>query len=143
MKIGRLRLSFWIGFGICAAVWVILGFVLKSDTFPLNDIFDVASLAAFFAALGFVAVYTLAGFIGPKPRSRWWKNELGTYLVLAKVSIMLIAGPVAFAVLFNDGLINTWWWAWVWTGGFFMAAVMVGGIVYMWARNIRGYHPEA
>lgn len=142
MKIETRRLLFWIGFGICAAVWVILGFVLESDDFPLNAVFDVASVAAFAVALAFVVVYTLAGFVGPKPRVRWWKNELGTYLVLAKVSIMFIAGPTAFAVLFNNGLINTWWWAWTWTGGFFMAAVMVGGIVYMWIRNIRRYQPD-
>lgn len=116
-------------------LWVVLGFTLPRERMPINDLFDIVSLGAFFTSLGFVVVYTAAGFVGPDPRARWWTNEVGTYLVLSFAAIMFIVGPAAFAVLFNGGLINTWWWAWSWIGGHLMAAIMIGGLTYLWIRN--------
>jgi len=131
----RVRRSFWFVLGGCIVLWIILGIALDPEKVPVDTLFDIVSLGAFFTSFAFVVVYTAAGLIGPKPRSRWWKNEVGTYLVLAFASVMLIVGPPAFAVMFNGGLINTWWWAWCWIGGHAMAAIMIGSLAFLWIQK--------
>lgn len=135
MENRRVRRGFWIALGLGVVLWFVLGFVLDPESVPINDLFDVFSVAAFCCCFAFVVIYTIAGLIGPKPRSRWWKNEVGTYLVLSFAAIMFIVGPVAFAVMFNHGQINTWWWAWAWLGGHVMATFMIGSLAYLWIRN--------
>ena len=135
MENRSVRRVFWIVLGCGVVLWIILGITLPRENFPLNTLFDVFSVAAFLMSFVFVAIYTIAGLIGPAPRSRWWKNEVGTFLVLSFAAIMFIVGPVALAVLFNGGLINTWWWAWIWLGGHVMATFMIGSLVYLWIRN--------
>lgn len=136
-RIKGIRRSFWFVLAAGVIVWIVLGFTLPRENFPLNDLFDIFSVGVFFMCLVFVATYTLAGIIGPKPRHKWWMNEVGTYFVLSFTSIMFIVGPVALAVLFNDGQIDTWWWAWIWLGGHVLAAVMIGLLAFIWVRNFR------
>jgi hypothetical protein len=138
----RVPRAFWFAFAAGAIVWLVLGIALNPDSVPINDLFDIATLAVFCAALLFIAIYTSAGFFGPKPRSKWWKNEVGTALVLAVGSLLFVVGPVAFAVLFNGGIINTWWWAWVWLGGHLLAACMLLMLVWLWIQNYRRSRSE-
>jgi len=125
----RIRWWFWATLGGLVAAWVILGFTLPEASFPGNDVFDAAALATFGAALAFIVIYTDAGLMGP---GKWWRTNVGTYLVLAAVSVLLIVGPTAFAVLFHHGVIDTWWWAWAYIGGHFLAAATWG--LLMWLR---------
>lgn len=136
-EIRPIQRPFWIVVGISVIAWASLGTLLPREKTPINDLFDIAALSAFFAALAFVIVYTAAGFIGHEPRPRWWKNELGTYLVLVMISRLFVIGPTAFAIMFNEGKIDTWWWAWTWIGGHVLAAVMVFALVWIWIRNTR------
>lgn len=135
MENRRITHPFWLTVGLGVLAWIVLGITLPRESVPLNDLFDIASLSAFFSSFAFVAIYTIAGLVGPAPRARWWKNEVGTYLVLSFTAIMFIVGPVALAVLFNGGQINTWWWAWIWLGGHVMAAIMIGALAFLWIRN--------
>jgi hypothetical protein len=133
----RVRKPFWIALGIGILAWIVLGALIPPEKTPLNDIFDVASVATFMASFLFVAIYTIAGFVGPHPRPHWWKNEVGTYLVLSIGSIMFIVGPAVFAVIFNEGQINTWWWAWAWIGGHLLGAIMIGELSYLWFKSAK------
>lgn len=126
-----IRWPFWAGLGAAVAVWLVLGFTLP-QTINLNDIFNVAALSAFFAALAFIAVYTIAGLTGP---AKWWRSNVGTYLVLAAVSVLLIVAPIAFAVMFHHGLLNTWWWAWTYVCAHFLAAAMWAALGWLWLRG--------
>lgn len=126
-----LRWPFWAVMGAGAATWLILGFTLPYST-SLNDIFNVAATAKFFAILAFLVVYTVAGLRGP---AKWWKTNIGTYLMLAAAAGLASTGPVAYAVMFNNGQLNTWWLAWVWIGGHALAATMWASLAFLWVRN--------
>jgi len=127
----RIRWPFWAAFAAGGAAWLILGFTLPYDT-NLNDVFNVAALAAFAAAAGCIAVYTAAGVLGP---AKWWRTNVGTYLILAAASVLAIVGPTAWAVLFHHGVIDTWWLAWAYIGGHFLAAAMWAALAWLWLRN--------
>ncbi len=136
----RVRHRFWILLTGAFILWLVLGFTLDPNDIPLNDVFDVATLTVFFASLLFVILYTVVGFIGEEPRSRWWRNKVGTALVLTVGSIMFVVGPFAAAVLFNDGQINTWWWAWIWLGGHALAAFTLLMLNWLWIQNFKSIH---
>lgn len=123
---------FWVILAACVAGWFASGIFLQGGNVPANDLFDVASLSAFAAALAFAVIYTVAGFTGP---AKWWKNDVGTYLVLAAVSVLFIVGPVSFAVMFHHGLIDTFWWVWAWIGGHFFGAVIWALLAGLWLRR--------
>lgn len=126
-----IRWPFWAGLGTVAAAWLILGFTLP-QTINLNDVFNGVSLAAWGAAFLFIVVYTVAGMLGP---AKWWRNNIGTFLVLAAVSVLTVVGPTAYAVLFNHGVIDTWWLAWSWVAGHFLTAAMWLSLALLWVRN--------
>ena len=132
-----IRWPFWAILGAGAAVWLVLGFCLPEQSTNLNDVFNVAALATFAAALLFIVVYTVAGLTGP---AKWWRNNVGTYLVLAAASVMAIVGPTAYAVLFHGGVIDTWWLAWAYVGGHFLAATMWALLGWLWVRNAGNGH---
>lgn len=123
---------FWAAAAVLVTAWLILGFTLPGSV-SANDIYDVAAVAAFFACVAFTGVYTIAGLRGP---AKWWRNDLATYLVLAVASLAGVVGVPAFAVLFNGGLINTRWWAWAWIGTTAAAALMIGGLTWIYLRTI-------
>ena len=127
-----IRWQFWAALGAAAVVWLVLGLTVPQQDINLNDVFNGVALAAFFSALAFCVVYTVAGLLGP---AKWWRNNIGTYLVLAAASVMAIVGPVAYAVLFHHGVIDTFWLGWAYVGGHFLAAVMWGLLALVWIRN--------
>lgn len=127
-----IRWPFWAAMGVLLAAWLVLGFTLPMRDVNLNDVFNVAALCVCGAALLFIIVYSIAGFTGP---AKWWRNNIGTYLILAAVSIILIVGPVAYAVLFRHGVIDTWWLAWTYVGGHFLAAIMWALLGWLWLRG--------
>lgn len=129
-----IRWPFWAGLAAAAAAWLILGFTLPYTT-NLNDVFNVAALSAFSAALAFIVIYTIAGVLGP---AKWWRTNVGTFLVLAAASVCIIVGPTAWAVLFHHGLIDTWWLAWGYVGGHILAAAMWGALGWLWIRSPNG-----
>ena len=126
------RWPFWAGLAAFAVAWAVAGFALPVST-DGNLLFAVASVAAFFASFGFVLTYTVAGLRGP---AKWWRNDVGTFLVLAVAAQLAVVGVPAFAVMFHHGMINTRWWAWAWIGGVFMSAVMVAGLSWLYLRSV-------
>jgi hypothetical protein len=121
----------WAIFAALGVIYVGAGFIYGA-TAPLNVLFDIASVAAFSASLLFVAVYTVRGLRGT---GKWWRNTVGTFLVMATGSQMAVAGIPAFAVIFNDGLINTQWWGWCWIGAYFLSGAMVLAMAVLWLRS--------
>ena len=128
----RIRWPFWAALGTVTLAWLLTGVFLPDRDFPANDLFNVGAVAAFFSSLLFIGVYTVRGLAGP---AKWWKTNLGTYLVLAVGALAVLTGTPAFAVLFNHGMIDTHWWAWIWIGAHYLAAAMVLLLVLLLARN--------
>jgi hypothetical protein len=133
------RWPFWVVMAGGGVTWLLLGFNLPQQPANLNDILDVAMLCALGATLLFILIYTIAGLTGP---AKWWRNDVGTYLVLAITANLGLVVPVAFAVLFNHGHIDTWWWGWVWAGGFFLSATTLLFLSWLWLRNLPGRNSE-
>ena len=127
-----IRWPFWAALGTAALAWLAVGLTVPQDDVNLNDVFNGVALAAFFAALLFIVVYTVQGLMGP---AKWWRNNIGTYLILAAASVMAIIGPTAYAVLFHDGSIDTFWLGWAYIGGHFLAAIMWAALALVWVRN--------
>ena len=126
-----IRWWFWATLAAGAAAWVILGLTLPPGT-NFSDVYNGGALAAFFFALAFIVIYTARGLLGG---ARWWKTNVGTYMVLAAVSVLAVIGPVAAAVLFHNGQVDTWWWAWTWIGGHYLAAVVWALLGALLLRN--------
>lgn len=126
-----IRWWFWAALAAGGVVWLILGFTIPQSV-NANDIFNAAAIAKFLASLAFIVVYTVAGILGP---AKWWKTNVGTYIVLAAVASIAGTAPVAYAVLFNHGMLNTWWLAWAWIGGIAMGAAVWTLLAWLWLRN--------
>lgn len=126
-----IRWPFWAILGAGFAAWLVLGLTLPQSV-NLNDVFNVAAVATFLAAALFIVVWTVAGLTGPR---KWWTNNVGTYLVLAAASVLCIVGPIAYAVAFHHGVLNTWWLAWCYVGGHFLAAAVWALLGWLWVRQ--------
>ena len=133
----RVDRRFWVAAAMLAAAYTVAGFAW-GKTAPLNDLYDVAGVGTFCAAVLFITVYTVQGLRGP---AKWWRNDIGTSLVIAKVGIAAITGPIAFAVIWNHGLINTQWWAWAEIGGTYMCGLAVLWLSWLWLRNRKSKGP--
>ena len=127
----RIRWPFWAALGAGGVAWLILGFTLPQTT-NFSDVFNGGALAACGFSLAFIVIYTGRGLFGG---AKWWKTNVGTYMILAAMSVLAVIGPVAAAVLFHNGQVDTWWWAWTWIGGHYLAAVVWALLAILLARN--------
>jgi hypothetical protein len=130
----RVDWRFWTAAGLLALAYLLLGYVY-GKTAPDNLLYDIAGVGTFCAAVLFIAVYTVLGLRGP---AKWWRNDTGSSLVIAVGGIACITGPIAFAVLFNHGMINTQWWAWAEIGGTYMCGLAVLWLSFLWLRDRNG-----
>lgn len=96
---------------------------------PANLLFDIGTLGTFFAAVLFIAVYTALGLRGP---AKWWQNDVGVNLVLAVAALLPVTGPLAWAVIFHHGLLDTPLDVWIEIGGMFMSCLMILGLSWLW-----------
>src|SRR6185437_203474 len=60
----RVDRRFWVAAAVLAAAYTVAGFAW-GKTAPLNDLYDVAGVGTFCAAILFIAVYTVQGLRGP------------------------------------------------------------------------------
>lgn len=126
--------KFWVGLLAAVVAFGLLG-IPFGKTAPDNLLFDIAAVGVCAASLLFVAIYTALGFT--KSPVKWWRSEMGTFLILSVASQFLVTGVPAFAVIFHHGLIDTEWWAWTWIGAHFLSAAMLVGLIIMWLNSYR------
>jgi hypothetical protein len=79
--------------------------------------------------LVFTGIYSL--------RAKWWKNEIGTAIVLAALSIVPIAFPLAYVFWFDNGLLTASWLAWLEVSGPLLTTLALARMSWIWLRARR------
>jgi hypothetical protein len=127
----RLGKVFW-----SAAALLTLGYALAYLVLPrtsnLSVLADVATLGTCFGAVAFIAIWTVLGFQG---RAKWWRQDIGTVVVMLAFGYIPQTAVLAWAILFNHGSINTPFPAWMYVGGLLMSAITVVWASVVWLRN--------
>ena len=114
----EIRWQFWAVLGTVVAGFAALGPFYAAKA-PDNLLFDIATIGTFCAAALVIIVYTILGLVGP---AKWWRNDVGTVVVMGAAAMMPLSGVLAWVVIFNHGLltaaglvwteIGAWYWAW-------------------------------
>lgn len=102
----------WTGLVAVLGAYIGLGFAYGGSGHGNVEagIYKWGLLAATFAPLVFVAVYTLSG-------ARWWRNDLGSALVKSALCMIPIAGPLAYVLWVDHGMLTTSLLAWIEVSG--------------------------
>ncbi|HEY7432003.1 MAG TPA: hypothetical protein VH641_14875 [Streptosporangiaceae bacterium] len=126
----RIGWPFWAALAAAAAGWVVAG-ICWGGRADGNLLYNIAAITACAAALLFIGVYTVLGVTGP---AKWWRNDLGSLLVLAVASQLPMTGTITWAVLFHGGLVNTLPLAWALIGGTWASALVILALTAVWLR---------
>jgi hypothetical protein len=127
----------WIAGPVLVAAWTVLGF-FYADSAALTWLPKWSLASSVLAPLAFVAVYTVQGLLGP---GKWWQTDVGTNLVWLLIAVICGNGLITWAVLFNNGLINTPGMAWAFVGGKFAEALIICWRSVIWMRGYRKESP--
>lgn len=109
------------------AVAVVLGLTWNPAGPADAWIFKIGTLGATFAPLLLTGIYSVTG-------NTWWRNDLGTALVQSLLSIVIIAGPLAWAAWRDHGSITGGLVAWLEIAGPLLAAITILRLCYVFAR---------
>jgi len=123
----------WVIIGVLIVAWIVCGFFLDRTQFG-PDLYNVSIVALPAAALLFSLEYTVMGFRGS---AKWWTNDLGTTIVMKDVAIITSNIVLAWAQLFNHGLIDTPLPAWIYVGGVTGAVLILVWRILVWLRVYR------
>jgi hypothetical protein len=77
-------------------------------------LYRVGLTAATVIPVLFAGIYTYFGLTGP---AKWWRNPIGTSLVIAALTLVPIAGPLAWVFWVDNGVLTSSWLAWVEVAG--------------------------
>lgn len=129
----RISWQFWLIAAAVVAAYVVAGFWFNHSA-PANLMYDIGTVGTCVAAVLFIAVYTILGLRGP---AKWWRNDVGTCLVLAVGSMLPHMGPLAWAVIFNHGMLIAPWPVWIELGGTFLSGLMILAMALLWLSSPR------
>lgn len=121
---------------ILAVVWAASGYWLSSDGNAEMWIYRIGLTAATIAPLLFVGVYTWLGLSKRVPAA-WWRDEIGTSLVIAAASLIPIAAPLAYVFWFENGMLTSSWLAWLEVSGPCVSAIAWIRLCEIWVRMAR------
>lgn len=113
------------------AVFIVLGLTWNPSGGEADWIFKIGTLGATFAPLLLVAIYTTTGLHGA---TKWWTNDLGTALVQSLLSIVVITGPLCWAIWVDGGRITGGLAAWLEIAGPLLAAMTILRLCYVFLR---------
>lgn len=120
----------WLVIFVLVIAWVIGGFIWDKTQFG-PDLYNISVVALPFSCLLFIAEYTVMGFRGA---AKWWTTEIGTRIVMKDVAIIFSSSVLAWAQLFDHGLIDTPLPAWIYVGGITGAALIILWGCLIWLR---------
>lgn len=115
-------------FGLAA--YGLLGWWWSSNGTVEEWIYRIGLTAATALPIIFTVVYST--------QAKWWKNDIGTAIICAVLSIVPTAGPLAFAFWRDGGIITASWLAWLEVSGPCLTALALGWASYVWLRTARG-----
>jgi len=117
----------WAVIAVLVGLWVLAGFRWSGNGRVSADLYATGLTAAFCAPFVFAAVYTATG-------NKWWRNDVGTSLVLVTFAMLPIAGPLALTFWFWGGVLTTSVMAWIEIGGPFASALLLCWLSFVWLR---------
>ena len=117
----------WAAPGALLAVFIVLGLTWHASGTAETWIFKIGALGATFAPPLLAGIYAATG-------NRFWENDLGTALVQSLLSIVVIAGPLAWAAWKDHGSITGGLVAWLEIAGPLLAALTILRLCYVFVR---------
>jgi hypothetical protein len=118
--------------GILFAVYIVLGLTWTPGGGTEEWTYKIGTLGATFTPLALAGIYT-AG-------SKWWVTDVGTALVQLALSIVIIAGPLAWASWLDSGSITGGMVAWLEIAGPVLVSLSILRLCYVFARLHRDGH---
>jgi hypothetical protein len=106
---------------------------MSSDVTAETWLYKLGLTGAALAPLLFVAIYTWIGLSG-RARARWWKDEIGTALAIAALTLVPLAGPLAYVLWWDNGEVAAPWLIWVELSGPLVSALAWLRLCWMWIR---------
>lgn len=116
----------WVALAAGLGIYGALGWWWSSNGTVEEWLYRIGLTAATVLPLAFTAVYTA--------KARWWENAIGTALVLAALSIVPTAAPLAYVFWFNGGMLTSSWLAWLEVSGPALSALALGRMCWVWLR---------
>lgn len=95
----------WAVPGALFAVYIVLGLTWTPPGDVLTWIYKVGLIGATLSPLLLIGIYSAT--------AAWWENAVGTALVQLALSIVIITGPLAWAIAFRNGEIIGGMLAWM------------------------------
>lgn len=133
----------WRSYAVVAvllAAYAVLGLWLSGDGEAETWIYRVGLALAAVVPVVFVLIYTSYGVWGHK--GKWWTNPFGAALVTAALSLVPIAGPLAWVFWFDNGMMTASWLAWLEVSGPCIAIAAWVRMCFLWLRIYRTLPPE-
>lgn len=119
----------WASLAVLGAAYGTCGFWLSGNGTVEEWLYRAGLTAATFAPLLFTGTYTVLGLRGP---AKWWRNPIGTALVQAALTLVPIAGPLAYVFWFMNGMLTSSWLAWVEVSGPVVSALAWLRLCVLW-----------
>jgi len=116
--------------GVLFAVYIVLGLTWTPRGSALEWIFKAGTLGASFAPLLLAGIYTVTG-------NAWWRTDVGAALVQLALSIVIIAGPLAWASWLDGGSITGGMVAWMEIAGPVLVTLAILRLCYVFMRIYR------
>jgi hypothetical protein len=128
-----MRRPTWRSWGFLAAAlaaYAALGWLWSSNGTVEAWLYRIGLTAAAALPVLFTAVYTATG-------AKWWRNKIGTALVLSVLAMIPVTAPLAYAFWFNGGVLTASWLAWLAVSGPILSALAMGGMCWVWTALYR------
>ena len=121
---------FWVALLLGLAAYGVLGWWWSGNGNVEEWTFRVGLTAASVLPVIFTIVYST--------QAKWWKNDIGTAVVCAIMSIVPTAAPLAYVFWFMGGVLHSSWLAWLEVSGPCLTTLALGWASYVWLRTARG-----
>lgn len=117
----------WMLLGTGLSAYAALGWLWSGDGTVEAWLYRIGLTAAAVLPLLFAAVYTAT-------RARWWRNEIGSSLVLAAIALIPTTAPLAYVFWFNGGILHSSWLAWLEVSGPALSALALARMCWVWLQ---------
>ena len=122
----KITWRFWAGLAAGLVAYGAIGWWWSSDGTTEAWLYRVGLTAATVLPLAFAVVYGI--------HAKFWRNEVGTAVVLAALSIVPTVAPLAYVFWFNGGQLTTSWLAWLAVSGPALSAIALAWMCWIWLR---------
>ena len=124
----------WAILGLGVLGYLAAGMWLQHDDFAEAWMYRLGLTAAAIMPLVFTGIYTWFGLSKTRPAAKWWRNRLGTAIVIAALSLVPIAGPLAWVFWVDDGNLTPGWLAWIEVSGPLVSSAAWLWVSWLWLR---------